>query len=187
MNLRNYTIDEYIDKVKSFHGFVAPGVIIGGIMVELAYQNLPKEGLFDAISETSRCLPDAIQLLTPCTVGNNWLRVFNFGRFALTLYDKINGKGARVFIQPAKLDCWPEIKAWFFKLKPKAEQDNELLLKQIKQAGTDILSMQKVNVNPDFLIRQRREKFAICPECLEAYPAADGSICLACKEKVLYR
>jgi formylmethanofuran dehydrogenase subunit E len=60
--------------VKSFHGYVAPGVVLGGVMVDLARRQLPPEVLFDAVCETRHCLPDAVQLLTPCTLGNGWLK-----------------------------------------------------------------------------------------------------------------
>ena len=118
MNIRSYTFEEYVERVRSFHGFAAPGVVIGGFMVDLAYQHLPREGLFNAVCETPKCLPDAIQLLTPCTVGNGWLTVINIGRYAMTLYDKSKGEGIRVSFDPAKIETWPEIKSWFFKLKP---------------------------------------------------------------------
>ncbi len=97
MKIRNYTFEEFVDRVKEFHGYEAPGVIIGGFMIDLAYRHLPEGGLFDALSETPKCLPDAIQLLTPCTVGNGWLTVVNVGRYALTLYDQGEwGRGAGV-------------------------------------------------------------------------------------------
>jgi len=32
-------------------------------------------------------------------------------------------------------DNWLEIKSWFFNMKPKEEQDYQLLLEQIKEAG----------------------------------------------------
>ena len=117
-------------------------------MVELAYQHLAEEKLFDAICETTKCLPDAIQLLTPCTVGNGWLRIINMGRYAIALFDKYNGEGVRVFLDPPKLEAWPEIKSWFFKLKPKKEQDSQLLMEQIKEAGTNICSVQQVKIVP---------------------------------------
>jgi formylmethanofuran dehydrogenase subunit E len=83
-----FDIEEYLHRVRSFHGHVAPGVVIGGFMVHLAKTNISEGVLFDAISETLACLPDAIQLLTPCTVGNGWLKIINSGRFALSLYDR---------------------------------------------------------------------------------------------------
>ena len=41
MNIRNYTFEEFVERVKEFHGYAAPGVIIGGFMVDLAYRSLP--------------------------------------------------------------------------------------------------------------------------------------------------
>jgi len=185
MNILSYTFEEYIELVRSFHGYPAPGVIIGGFMVELAYQHLPKEGLFDAICETEKCLPDAIQLLTPCTIGNGWLRIMNIGCFALTLYDKHSGKGIRVFLDPLKLDAWPEIKSWFYQQKPRGEQDNQLLMKEIKQAGANILSARQVKVDSS-LLNKHRAGSALCPLLKEAQPPADNKTCLGCQGKISY-
>ncbi len=186
MNIRSYTFGEYVERVRSFHGFAAPGVLIGGFMVDLAYQHLPEEGRFDAICETAKCLPDAIQLLTPCTIGNGWLRVIDMRRFALSFYDKSNGEGIRVFLDPALLEAWPKIKNWFFKLKPKKEQDHGLLMGQIRKSGTSICSIERVRVAPCFLEKKHRGKIALCPQCKEAYPLADGPVCLSCAGKTLY-
>jgi formylmethanofuran dehydrogenase subunit E len=180
--IRSYTFRKYVDLVTSFHGYAAPGVIIGGFMVNLAYRCLPEEGLFDALCETSKCLPDAIQLLTPCTAGNGWLTVVNIGRFALSLYDKKTGKGIRVFIDPAKINEWPELKTWFFKLKQKKEQDHSRLIVEIKEAGADICDFQTIKVADRFLKKSYRKGFVICPGCGEAYPIDDGPICLGCQE-----
>ncbi|MGD0277575.1 MAG: formylmethanofuran dehydrogenase subunit E family protein, partial [Syntrophales bacterium] len=98
MKIGTFSYEEYIRLVKSFHGNLAPGLVIGGFIVDLALKNLPDGEFFDALCETSVCLPDAVQLLTPCTIGNGWLRVFDFGRFAVTLYEKYNGQGIRVYL-----------------------------------------------------------------------------------------
>ena len=113
MDIGQYSFQEYCDLVQAFHGYPAPGVLIGGYMVTAAQQRLPAGVLYDAICETRSCLPDAIQLLTPCSVGNGWLRVLHFGRYALSLYDKHTGEGWRVFVDPAKLEEWAEIKTGF--------------------------------------------------------------------------
>ena len=134
----SYSLDDYIRIVKEFHGSLAPGLLIGGFMVDLALKNLPKGEFFDAISETKTCLPDAVQILTPCTVGNSWLKVLDFSRFAISLYDKSTGEGIRVYIDPSKIEKWPEIKNWFYKLKTKKEQNYRLLIDQIKEAGAGL-------------------------------------------------
>jgi formylmethanofuran dehydrogenase subunit E len=182
----SHTYEKYVEMVKEFHGYGAPGVIIGGFMVDLAYRSLSGEGLFDALCETSKCLPDAVQLLTPCTVGNGWLSIVNVGRFALTLYDKRTGDGVRVFVDTARLESWPEIKAWFLKLTPKKEQDEKRLLEEIRQAGDTIMSVRRVKVAKRLLEKAQRGGLAICPRCGEAYPAADGPVCLGCTDDDLF-
>ena len=176
----------FLQLVKSFHGNIAPGVVLGGVMVAAARRRLPADVLFDAVSETRNCLPDAIQLLTPCTIGNGWLKVVNLGRFALTLYDKYEGEGVRVYLDPARVADWPEINTWYLKLKPKKEQDPALLLEEIRQAGPKILGWQQVQIRPQLLGKRHRGRIVICPICREAYPAQDGGICQACQGETPY-
>lgn len=186
MEICDYSFEEYIRLITSFHGSVAPGMVIGGFMVDLAKKNLPQGEFFDVICETQSCLPDAIQLLTPCTIGNGWLKVITLGRYAMTFYEKYKGVGVRVFLDPAKIAAWPEIKNWYFKLKPKKEQDSKLLIEQIKESGSSILSLQHVKVQPQFLGKKHKGKIVICPYCGEAYPSEDGKMCRACQGQAPY-
>ncbi len=95
---RGYSFNEFLKLIESFHGYPAPGVLIGAKMVDIAMRRMPAGVLFDVVCESSKCLPDAVQLLTPCTLGNGWLRVQPLGRYALTLFGKRNGRGIRVFL-----------------------------------------------------------------------------------------
>lgn len=175
------TLDEYKKIVKDFHGSLAPGLLIGGFMVDLALKNLPKGEFFDAIAETKTCLPDAIQLLTPCTIGNGWLRVMNFSRFAITLYEKEKGEGVRVYIDTKKIEAWPEVRDWFFKRKPKKEQNYQLLLDQIVDAGAGLCSMSRVKIKPELIDHHPHgSRIAICPSCGEAFKIKDAEKCPAC-------
>lgn len=187
MHIGPYTFEEFLSLVKSFHGSAAPGVVLGGIMVEAARGRLAEGILFDAVTETRACLPDAVQLLTPCTIGNGWLKVMDLGRFALSLYDKYTGEGIRVYLDPARVGDFPEIESWYLKLKPKREQDKDLLLAQIREAGTSILSWQPVALRPQFIGRKSRGNMTICPVCREAFPAQDGGICRACQGEAPYQ
>jgi formylmethanofuran dehydrogenase subunit E len=180
MTICGYLFDEYTERIRAFHTFAAPGVILGGFMVDLAYKHLPSEGLFDALCETAKCLPDAIQLLTPCTIGNGWLTVVNIGRYAMTFYEKSTGEGVRVAMDTGKLDEWPEIKGWFLKLKPKEEQEEQRLIAEIENAGSSIYKVQLVTVTREVREKKHRAGFAICPQCGEAYPVTDGPSCLGC-------
>ena len=186
MNIGPYTFEEFLSLVESFHGSAAPGVVLGGIMVEAARSRLPEGILFDAVAETRACLPDAVQLLTPCTIGNGWLKVLNLGRFALSLYDKYQGEGIRVNLDPARVKDFPEIANWYLKLKPKHDQEKDLLLAQIREAGPRILNWQRVAMRPQFLGGKNRGGMTVCPLCREAYPAQDGGICRACQGEAPY-
>lgn len=110
------------------------GVVIGAKMVDMAMKRLPPGVLFDAVCESSKCLPDAVQLLTPCTCGNGWLRVVPLGRYALTLFNKQDGQGVRVYVDPARLDSYLETRYWFFGIKPKRKDKSDLLIHEIHQA-----------------------------------------------------
>jgi len=180
MNIGQYTLDEYTRLIQSFHGSIAPGLLIGGVMVDAALDRIDNRKFYDAICETSSCLPDAIQLLTPCTVGNGWLHIVDLGRFALALYEKDSGRGVRVFLSADKTAQWPEIRNWYLKLKPKKEQDREALTNQILKAGVSLCRFQDVEVLPAFLTKQGKGEIASCPVCGEAYPRNHGAVCRAC-------
>ncbi|MFW5489193.1 MAG: FmdE family protein [Desulfovibrio sp.] len=176
-----YSYDEFIEVARRFHGSPAPGLILGGYMVEEAKRHLPEGTIFDAISETSWCLPDAVQLLTLCSTGNGWLRVKNLGVYALSLFDKYTGHGVRIRVDPKKIEQWSEIYSWFLKLKPKKEQDSVLLHAQIRQAGPTICSIEQITVKPTVLRHRSKGGITICPLCGDAYPGAFGCICRSCQ------
>ena len=178
---QKYSWEEFKQLAEGFHGYAAPGLIIGGKIVGIALSNIPENILFDAICETNFCLPDAVQILTPCTTGNGWMKVVNLGKFAVILYDKTNGHGVRVFLDPAKLEDWPEITTWFYKLKPKKEQDSKRLYWEIGQAGSSIYSFKKIIVKEKFLKKRSLGKTVNCKICGEAYPEKHGKICRGCQ------
>ena len=181
-----YSIEEYSYMIEKFHGTLAPGILIGGFMVDLAMKKKPKGELFDFLCETATCLPDAIQLLTPCTYGNGWLKVVDVGRFALTMFEKYTGNGVRVFCDVKQMELYLEIKGWFFKQKIKQQQNKSALISEIIEAGHSILSTSIVQVDPTLIGKRRRGAIGVCPQCGEAYPAKDGKFCLACQGTILY-
>ena len=111
MNIGEYTFEEFKALAERFHGYAAPGLLLGGYMVALAKRHLPDGTLFEAISETKKCLPDAVQLLSLCSMGNNWVKVRDSGRYAVSLYDKYTGKGVRVSIDVEELENIPNSRA----------------------------------------------------------------------------
>jgi formylmethanofuran dehydrogenase subunit E len=181
-----FTFEEYLEEVRRFHSYPAPGVILGGFMVEAARERMPSDILYNAVSETPFCLPDAIQLLTPCTIGNGWLSVLRIGRFALALYQKETGEGVRVSLDHGKLEAFAELKSWFLKLKPKGCHKEDLLLREIREAGPLILKVLTVRVNVELLRLPKKKRLAICPSCGESYPEEHGSPCLGCRGQSPY-
>ncbi len=67
-------------------------------MVDLAQEPIGPGIEADAFVEPCHCLPDAVQLFTPCTYGNGWTKVLDWGKFALSLYDKKILAGFRVWL-----------------------------------------------------------------------------------------
>jgi len=180
------TREEYLDRITVFHNYPAPGLLVGGFMVDAARKNLPDGTLFEALCETQACLPDAVQLFTPCTLGNGWLRLRDIGRYALTLYDKYTGEGFRVILDPAKFGPYPEIAGWFLKLKHKHDQDSDKLREEVFEAGESILTVTRVRVSPTWIGKRSKGSIAVCPACGEAYPAMHGSVCLGCRGEDLF-
>ncbi|GAB6110837.1 FmdE family protein [Desulfomicrobium salsuginis] len=186
MNIGQYTFQEFKDRAAAFHGYPAPGLLIGGYMVEMAKAALPAGILFEAVVESKKCLPDAVQLLTLCSTGNNWMKIVNLGRYAVSLYDKYTGEGVRVSVDLDALENWPNIKGWFLKLTPKKEQDTEALFREIEDAGDAILRLEKVTVQPRLLGHAHMTRIEACPVCREAYPVSDGAICRGCQGEAPY-
>jgi len=179
-----YTLGQFRKMAQAFHGYSAPGMLIGGFMVTRARSMLPPGTLFEALVETPKCLPDAVQLLTPCSTGNRRMNVLDLGRYALTLYDKFTGDGWRVYIDVHRLESWPGIRTWFLKLKPKKEQDGPGLFREIEEAEGCFLGLQAVRVEEPWLRKEASGEIGICPVCGEAYPRRHGEACLGCSKGV---
>jgi len=176
----SFSFDDFIELATWFHNYPAPGLLLGGYMVEEAKRHIPEGVLFDAVCETGWCLPDAVQLLTPCTIGNGWLRVKNTGVYAVALFDKFSGEGIRVSLDPAKLDLFPHTLCWLMKTKPKQEQDSAELRKEIRDYGLDMLTVEEVTVKPEVVNKRSKGTISLCPICGDAYPSFHGTICRSC-------
>jgi formylmethanofuran dehydrogenase subunit E len=181
-----YSFEEFKERAAAFHGYPAPGLLIGGYMVEMARRGLPKGALFEAVVETGKCLPDAVQLLTLCSIGNQWMKIVNLGRYALALFDKYTGEGFRVFLDVDKLEGWPEIRSWYLKLKPKKEQDTDLLFEEISLAGDSVCTVTIVRMASRLLGHTHMSAIDRCPVCREAFPVKDGAICRGCQGEAPY-
>lgn len=105
-------LDDFIEV-----GPVVPRLCLTGAdgrspMVEHALHSMERTTSHHARCETEPELPDAVQLLTPCTRGNGRLHVLSPGCFAMTLFHRQNGKGVRVYLDLAKTVGRPRIRRW---------------------------------------------------------------------------
>ena len=94
------SLADFFIRMEEFHGYRAPDLLLGGLMVDVADQELGPTPYLNIVTETVICLPDAVQLLTPCTIGNGFLQVLGWGKFALTSYDLLTLSGVRVWLNP---------------------------------------------------------------------------------------
>ncbi len=178
-------LPQVLREIEAFHGFRAPGLILGVFMVDLAQERLGSGVEYDAIVETIHCLPDAVQLFTPCTVGNGWLKVLDWDKYALTLYDRHRAEGCRVWFDVQKARATPSLYDWFMRRVPKRELPLEVLQEAILDAGRTVYSARRVRVTR-FAERARKGPTTVCPGCGEAYPTAQGQHCLACQGQAYY-
>jgi formylmethanofuran dehydrogenase subunit E len=173
--------NDFIEQAQSFHGKASPGLMIGSFMVKLAIHSIGHTERYHALCETAWSLPDAVQLLTSCTMGNGRLHIYELGRFALALYRIDSGKGVRVFIDIAKTEHWPAIRRWMLHEEISSDRERVLLDKEILRAGISILSTSSVQIETSLLHHPVYESHAVCISCGEVYPQRTGVRCRACQ------
>ncbi len=174
-------LQPYFEQGAEFHGYLSPGLVLGIIMVDLAKELLGPRHSIDAVVETKACLPDAIQLMTPCSYGNGWMRVKDWGKLALTLYDKHELDGIRVFVNLEEIKKYPSIERWLMRM---SDIDEKEVAREVMTAERDILSWQRVKVTPYEKIK--KAPLVTCSSCGEMHPATNGDLCIRCRGKENY-
>ncbi|MDM8522437.1 formylmethanofuran dehydrogenase subunit E family protein [Desulfococcaceae bacterium HSG8] len=178
-------VEGFLEEIEAFHGWKAPGLVLGGFMLDWAMELIGPDVEADAIVETCHCLPDAVQIFTPCTIGNGWLKVFDWDKFALSLYDRRKLTGHRVWFDLSKARSVPNLHNWYMRLVPKKELSLEVLLESILDARRSVLSSRTIKVTR-FYERKKKGVIEICSGCGEAYPAVQGLQCLTCQGEGYY-
>lgn len=178
-------LQRLIGRCSEFHTFPAPGLVMGVFMVDWAMEGLnatPGEKLF-AVAETKKCLPDALQVIAHCTIGNNRLRVINAGRFALVLNRPStadSAPGVRVAVDEARLEAFPMLRAWFMHDRAFDRRTmTDTLFDEILAGARRYLSLEDVTVR----FEPRREWAAgRCDCCGEPVPNTllRSGVCAAC-------
>ncbi len=171
------------ERVFEFHRKRAPGIYIGIAMVDRALDEIgPIREKLNFYAETQACLSDVIQIMTGCTTGNRYLRVLkDLGRFAVTAFDRADGRGVRVSVDLSKLDFdrMPETSRFFHRQRdpavqaggPAREASGVKIMEEFRQYGSELLRVQKVRVRdhgkPPMLAA------IVCGDCGESYLKRD--------------
>ena len=174
-------VASYVIRMEEFHGYRSPGMLIGGVMIENGVTQLGQTPYLNVVCETVVCLPDAVQLLTPCTIGNGFLQVLDWGKFALTAYDRQSLEGVRVWLNPDGLSDYPLIIGWFQRNGASREKPpfDELAV-EVLDAGPELIKTCRVRLNQP-LKDKHPVPTGICPRCGESYPLRQGRLCVACQ------
>ncbi|MBF0410813.1 MAG: formylmethanofuran dehydrogenase subunit E family protein [Candidatus Riflebacteria bacterium] len=189
---------KFADECARFHTKDAPGLVIGVEMIDFALDIFGKpEDKILAVVETAVCLPDVIQTMLGCTLGNRNIKVIpSLGRYAVTIYDRKNGRGVRVAIDLSKIDKdeTPEIFKFFHRTRdPEVETNMEkrkisgsIILSEFYKVGRKILKTENVNVK--IFGKPEIPRAATCQVCFESFlqKNADQEICLYCSKEEQY-
>ncbi len=160
-----------IDLATALHGHLAPGVALGLRMSELALSrlNLSKgDKHLLGVCETSRCLADAMQAATGCTLGHGNAVVMEYGKLALTVADTRDGSGIRVSLSDKASGISPLMEKWMMRRGRLTKEEENVLGTLLLETDFSYFNVQEVNVNAG----QRFESSRIirCTGCDELIP-----------------
>lgn len=99
MNEKDY--DEQLTKAAEFHGHLCGGIAIGTKMamygLELLGMELNKKHKnLIVFLEIDRCMSDAVQSVTGCSMGKRTLKQMYYGKFAATFYNTDTEEALRI-------------------------------------------------------------------------------------------
>ncbi len=178
-------VPEFLQEAETFHGCRNPGILLGGMMVDLALELLTSRQNIVAVSETKWSLPDAIQLLTRCTIGNGRLIVLNWGKMGLSVFSRKNLAGYRIWLDIAKTKHISSIYNWYMRLIRLDAKETDHLLTDILTAGRTVFSWRAIPMTRQFHTPPN-PAMTICSQCDEAYPENHGHLCISCQGRSYY-
>lgn len=169
---------DFLLAAEGFHGHVSPGVVMGGHLADAAWSGLGDTPFINAVVESVVCLPDAVQLLTPCTLGNGFMQVLDWGLFAVTMYDRKSLKGVRARFAADRVEQYPFIADWYLR-RSTGPLDKEPVVAELLAHGRELVSVAPVRMRRS-LKDETRYPTGPCPDCGEMYPLRWGEVCPAC-------
>ncbi len=179
-------LEEFLGRVEQFHGHISPGLVLGGFLTQAAWRVLGPREYLNAVAETMVCLPDAVQVMTGCTLGNGFLQVLDWGIFAVTLYDRQSLRGARAWVLRREVAANPVVAAWFMRQPLAKPVDKEVVVGELLARGEGLVRVAAVSL-PQALKPTAKVATRECAGCGESYPERFGDLCPACAGQAYYR
>lgn len=175
-----------VEKAKKFHGGLCPGIVMGTRMTIAAMKELgldPKEKSRDLIVyvEIDRCMTDAVQAITGCSLGHRSLKYVDYGKFAATFINMKTGKAVRVSsVEDRSKD-------------PENQTMEEAIEKLSTMPEEELLKLEEVQMEvPENDIPGFPKQKAVCSKCGERIMdgrdiTVDGEVlCKACANDAYY-
>jgi formylmethanofuran dehydrogenase subunit E len=96
--------ETYVKKAGDFHGHICTGIALGTRISLAALKELGmKPGVRNknliVYAEIDRCMTDAVQVITCCSLGRRSLKHVDYGKFAATFVNIETGKAVRATIK----------------------------------------------------------------------------------------
>lgn len=181
--------EEYMEQLEiagNFHGEICGGIAIG---TKLAMYGLELMGMelnkrhknLIVFLEIDRCMSDAIQAVTKCSMGKRSLKQMYYGKFAVTFYNMDTKEALRISDADANK-------------KEKIKETKEEMIERFKNTpAKDLFKVEKVKIDfPESQMPGRHHMSAWCSVCGEK--VSDGMhllrggkpICKSCAEGSYY-
>lgn len=174
----------FLKKTADFHGHICVGIALGTriSLAALKYLGL-KPGVRNknliVYAEIDRCMTDAVQIVTRCTLGHRSLKYVDYGRFAATYVNLDTGKAVRGTVKE------------YFSNEDTIEKTLEKLA---RIPDSELVTLEEVTVNiPETDLPGSPIRKAICAVCGER--VMDGrevyekgkTLCRACANGKYYQ
>ncbi len=187
----------HIFGARKFHSPLMPLALR---MIETAQARFPfwDRPHLKCVSETFSCLVDVAEKVTLCNRQNGTLKVYDYGKYAITFFDSQTLDGIRVFVDFKKLAVYSgTLHKYFTKtVDPHDLDEYDIWFEAILKADK-IISVMPVKMNESFKGRGTgKKRWGICSKCREAGHLAEnvanegrpngGDICISCLKADIY-
>lgn len=196
MVLTNMTLQ----KVSNFHGHICPNLVIGcrasQLALDLLLQEKADQQTITVIAENNTSAIDAIQCLTGCTLGNQHLKIKDFGKHKYTFM--INQTGQAVIVSLKEISFQEEKSYLALEKKLKKEMathedlsNMQFLLDQwvswlFSLSDQELFTITKTKTNPpEINLSSRYVRCCYCHDLVEESKAISfqgNFICQPCSE-----